>query len=404
MYDIIIIGGGAAGLFAGANIPSFFKTLILERGKKTGVKLLMSGSGQCNLTNDIEIKEFYNKYGENGRFLKKSFYNFDNKDLMAYFEKRGVEIFTREDGKVFPKSLKSSDVKNLLVSEISKNGHKIAKETRVKKIYKVDGVFVVQSEKEEYKAKKLLIATGGKSYESSGSSGDGYSFAKSFGHKIIELKPTLTPLFLKEYSFSELSGISLKVELNLYREGKKVANRSGDLLFTHKGLSGPLVIDFSRYVESGDELRINYMNGLNSEEFEALLLKNIGENSKKSLKNILYLFKLPERFINKIIDDLSINAEIKGAEISKKNRKLITKNICEASYIVDEVASYNVAMATSGGVDLKEINPKSMESKLVENLYFSGEVVDIDGDTGGYNIQAAFSMAYAFVEHLENKK
>ena len=266
-YDIIIIGAGPAGLFAAINCDETKNILILEKNESPGKKLLMSGSGKCNITNSGNIEDFFVHYGDNGRFLQTALMEFTNSDLIEFLAKRGLEVFTDDNGKVFPVSENAGDVLAILLNECRKKNIKISTNAAVLNIEKNDDKFKILSKNNEYTCKKLIIATGGKSYPLSGSTGDGYNFANQLGHTIIPPKPALTPVYIKDYKLSFLSGVSLiNKEINLYRNNKKLKSHRGDIGFTHTGLSGPGILDFSRFIEPEDLLRINLIN-LTQENF-----------------------------------------------------------------------------------------------------------------------------------------
>lgn len=402
-FNNIIIGAGPAGMFAGCNIKG--KTLILEKNKTMGKKLLLSGAGQCNFTHGGEINEFLNCFGKNGFFLKSSFYNFDNKETIDFFKSIGVDSIERQDGKVFPLSLKAADIKDALIKKIKENKVKIEYDSTVLdvKYNEVSRFFVVITENKKYTTKNLIIATGGKSYQQTGSTGDGYILSEKLGHSIEDISPCLVPINVLNYNFSKLSGMSFKnIEVNLFRNNKKMQSNKDDLLFTHKNLSGPVILNISRYVKTNDVLKINFVEKSFSELKEIIVCKK-SESGKKLLKSMLKEFNLQKRFIEFIIENSKININKNLSDLNKKEMNSIISNLTEYEFVVESLGSFNVAMATKGGVCLKEINRKTMQSKLIKGLYFIGEVLDVDGDTGGYNIQAAFSTAMLTVKDINNK-
>ena len=393
MYDIIIIGTGPTGLFAAISLSSSEKRiLVLEKNSSAGKKLLLSGSGQCNLTHSGEINSFFSKYGSKLNFIKPAILNFSNKDLIKFIEEKGLPLFEREDGKIFPESLKSSDLLQLLLT-LCKSENILFKynEPAVDVDYN-NQEFIVKSSKEIYKSKMLIIAAGGKSYPKTGSTGDGYSFAEKLGHTIINPKPALVPVKIKNYFFAELSGISIPdVSLKLMRDDKFIAEYKGDILFTHKNISGPVVLNISRYVEKNDLLIINFLTGLEIDSLNDYLIKESSLNGKLSIKSVLRNLSFPSRLIDTLLHFSGINSELKCGELSKDVRKKIIENFSSFKMIVEKNEDFEIAMVTSGGVDTEEINRKTMESKIIKGLYIIGETLDIDGDSGGYNIQAAFS-------------
>jgi len=402
---LIVLGGGPAGFFCSIFASEKgVQTTLLEKMNKVGKKILVAGKGQCNLTHELELKEFFTRYGDNGKFLKKALYNFKKDDLFEFFKRKKLPLTLVESGKYFPETFSSVDVVNLLSKEALKNKTDIICNVSIEKIEKIGDFFEITTKDVKYISKYLLIATGGKSYPLIGTTGDGYIYAKELGHKIIPTKPCLTPVYIKDYPFTEISGISFKMsKLDIYKEGKKISSRTGDILFTHKNLSGPLIIDSSRYIEKNTELVINFLNR-DINEVEELILKNTKENGKKSLKRELVELKIPDRFTKLMLKLLGISDKKKLAELGKQERKEILKFLCEYRADVTKLEGWDKAMATTGGVSLKEVNPKTMESKLVENLYFAGEVLDIDGDTGGFNIQGACSMGVLVAKSILDKE
>lgn len=401
LYDLIIVGGGPAGIFSAIFAGNKgLKVLLLEKNKKLGKKLLIAGSGKCNLTHTGDYKEFIEKYGENGKFLKKALYNFKPSDMIKFFQDNGLYLVKNENGKYFPHTFKSQDVLDLLLNLCKKAGVKILTENEVHSIESFEN-FEIKTINDKFVSKNVLITTGGLSFPQTGSDGAGYKFSKNLGHSLEDTKPCLTPIFVNDYNFSDLSGIAFyNISMMIIRDNKKLMEKTGDMLFTHKNLSGPLIIDNSRYIKKGDILSFNFVS-MPYEKFNNNLLDKIGKYGTKSVKNLLLDFNLPERFIKKILSLYNISDGKKCAEISKTERTLLVKNLTEYQFGVSRLASYDVAMATKGGIKLNEINSKTMESKLIKGLYFAGEVLDIDGNTGGYNIQAAASMGVLAVSSIK---
>ncbi|RKD23663.1 hypothetical protein SAMN02745883_01863 [Caminicella sporogenes DSM 14501] len=396
--DVVIIGSGPAGLFTAINCSGDDrKVVILEKNKTAGRKLLLSGAGQCNLTHDGSIKEFLNHYGENGRFLRHVLYNFNNDDLLDFFRKRGLDFISNENGKIFPETLKAFDILNILLKECEKRRVDIRYNKNVKGVIydKEERKFKIKTVEKVYKSNFLVIATGGKSYGATGSTGDGYRFANSLGHTIEPLAPSLTPLFIKKYPFKELSGISFEnVFISLWRNNRKIRETVGDVLLTHRNISGPGILNFSRYVVAGDVIKINFVRTENEEDFRSEFVRKLQSNGKIMIKTFLKEYLLPKRFVEKILKIAGIEEE-KCSQLSKEKRNELIKMLVSFPMEVEKLGDYHIAMATRGGVSLKEVNHKTMESKILKRLYFAGEVLDVDGDTGGYNLQAAFSMGYA---------
>ncbi len=400
-FSTIIIGAGAAGLFAGCNIKNG-KTIVLEKNNSPGKKLLLSGAGQCNYTHAGDLDDFINKYGENGSFLRPALYNFKNSNAIQFFKELGVESVIREDGKVFPELLKSSDILNALINRCKLNNVDIRYNSPVVSIIYNNELefFTVKTNNEKFTSKNIILSTGGSSYPNTGSTGDGFSIALSLNHKVVLISPCLTPINVKDYSFNDLSGISFNdIKITLWRNNKKIKETTGDVLLTHKNLSGPGILNFSRYIMKDDTIKINFIN-LSEEELSTLIDRQTKENGKQLVKSIFKDINISKRFIEKIFEICQVSEDTICSQLNKKDRLNLIKSLCEHSFKVESLVGYHLAMATSGGVSLDEINRKTMQSKIIKGLYFAGEVIDIDGDTGGYNIQAAFSTAMLSVKDI----
>ena len=392
IYDVIIIGAGPAGLFAAANIKNK-KVLIIEKNKTPGKKLKLSGAGQCNYTNNCEINELLQKYGDKGRFIKTALYNFTNQNTINFFKENGLDSIIREDNKVFPYSFKAADVLNVLI-DCTKHAEMLLN-TSVDKVSYDENMklFYIKTDTATYACHNLIISTGGKSYPNTGSTGDGYRFAESLGHSIVEPKPALTPVYVENYQFNELSGISFEsIKISLFKNNKKTKEFTGDLLFTHVNISGPVIINNSRYMEAGDILKINFTSFINEDEFR-IYFENLISSSKTNIKTALKELNLPKRLIEKVLQLCSVDENLSCSQLNKNSRKNLMELLSAYPMEIRNLGDYNIAMVTKGGVSTREINQKTMESKKIPRLYFAGEVVDYDGDTGGFNIQGAFSTA-----------
>lgn len=392
IYDVIIIGAGPAGLFAAANIKNK-KVLIIEKNNTPGRKLLLSGAGQCNYTNNCEINEFLQKYGDKGRFIKTALYNFTNHDAMEFFKERGLKSIIRDDNKIFPHTLKAMDVLKVLIDSV-KHAEMLTN-TSVKRVSYDENkkVFYIKTNTANFTCCNLIIAAGGMSYPNTGSTGDGYSFAKYLGHGIVEPKPALTPVYVEDYQFKELSGISFEnIKISLFKNNKKAKEFLGSFLFTHVNISGPVIINNSRYMGAGDILKVNFTS-FNEDEFKVYLENLIASSSKLTIKTALKELNMPKRFVEKILEVCSVDQNLSCSRLNKNQRKSLIKLFSAYPMKIKKLGDYNIAMVTKGGVSTAEINPKTMESKKISRLYFAGEVLDYDGDTGGFNIQAAFSTA-----------
>lgn len=400
--DIIIIGAGAGGLFAGLHC-SKCDTLILEKMPSTGKKLLMSGSGRCNITHEGSIREFITKYGAKSKFVKPALLEYSNSDLLDLLRKNGIKTISNDNGKVFPESEKSQDILDLFLRLNSHAGTEIMLNQNVQSVEKIDNLFHVKTDKQVIASKYLLIAAGGSSYPQTGSDGTAYSLAKKLGHTIIPPTPALTAVIPENYIFSSLSGVSIKdAEISLFRDGKKINQHTGDFAFTHKSLSGPGIIDFSRYIKSGDTLAVNF-TGLNEQRLREALIEDSRQEGAKALKNYLRQYPMPQSLLTKLLSISKIDADKKLSELNKQDRHKLIELMTSYKFTVAKKIGFNQAMATAGGVDTKEINPKTMESKITEKLFFAGEYIDIDGDTGGYNLQFAFSTAFLACKHIRKK-
>lgn len=398
IYDVIIIGAGPSGIFTGVNCANGNnRILILEKNPSPGKKLLLSGAGQCNITHKGNMKEFLDYYGENSRFLKHALYNFTNKDLINFFEEKGLKFISNENGKIFPETMRAKDVLDILINKCKEENVEIKYNSPTEEIYycREEGLFNIKANKDKYRTRKLVIATGGQSYSVTGSSGDGYIFAEKLGHEIQAPLPALTPLDVEDYPFAHLSGIAFpNVPISLWRDNKKIRETTGDLLLTHKNISGPGILNFSRYVVPGDVIKINFIGKKDIEGFRREFIENIQLNGKNLVKTLLKEYPIPKRFSDRLLEILHIDEETNCAQFKKKQRNKLIEYLTAFPMKVKRLGGFHIAMATRGGVDLSEVNPKTMGSKVIDGLYFVGEVLDIDGDTGGYNLQAAFSTAY----------
>jgi predicted Rossmann fold flavoprotein len=400
--NIIIVGGGAAGLFAGLNLKSC-NALVLEKMDSPGKKLLMAGSGRCNISHEGNIKDFLIHYADKSKFIKPALMEYPNTKLLELLHRNGMETVSYENGKIFPKSESSKDVLNLFLQLIRKAGTEILYKQNVIDIQQNDDKFIVSTNHEKYAARYLILAAGGSSYPSSGSDGLSYNLAKKLGHSIVPPTPALTAVITENYKFADISGVSLRdIEISLFRDGKKINKHRGDLAFTHKSLSGPGIIDFSRYIKSGDTLAINFIN-VNEDSFREILIADSKSHGKKTIRNYLKQFPIPESLLNMLLALERIDANKNFSELSKEHRNKIVEMLTAYKFTVARKVGFNQAMVTAGGVSTTEINSKTMESKIVPNMYVVGEFLDIDGDTGGYNLQAAFSTAYLACKSIKQK-
>jgi len=411
-YDLVIVGSGPAGLIAA--IESYHvsqKTIILEKMPRPALKLRISGKGRCNITNDAELNEFISRFGINGRFLKYPFREFFNTDLINYLEKMGIEFKLERGGRYFPQSDKAIEIVNALIRKLNALKIPIATNSEVLNIaQKKQEYFLItvkkktdkgdKGQKVHYYSKKILIATGGKSYPRTGSTGQGYKLAKDLGHSITPVFPALVPLETKGERARSLQGLSLKnVKVNVWCQNKKIDERFGEMLFTDSGLSGPIVLAISKTVvklireNQNVKVTIDLKPALDVQAVDRRLLREINQHGKQSFASLLKKL-LPQKMIPVFIEILEVSRDSKLSQISAETRKNLKLLLKEFPFEISDHGSYDEAIVTTGGVNIQEINSKTMESKMVEGLYFAGEVIDIDADTGGYNLQAAFSTGW----------
>ncbi len=396
---IAIIGAGASGLLAGGILSQKHEVVIFDKNEKCGKKLYITGKGRCNLTNNCSKEEFLNNVVSGEKFMFSSINQFPPQEIINFFENLGLKLKTERGGRVFPQSDKSSDVIKCLEKFASKC--KICLNEKVKSVSFDKNIFNLKTDKKEYEFDRVIVATGGKSYPLTGSSGDGYSFAKEIGHKIIELKPALVPIELEDDFVKNLQGISLKnVTLKAVADGKKYS-LFGEMLFTDKGISGPIALSLSSFINRTHkvELIIDFKPALDEEKLMARIIRDIDENKNKTMQSFMKLY-LPRAVGNVFLDKLCISPEQKVNNFTVKKREEFLKLLKHFPLKFKSLYPIESGIITSGGVDLKEINPKTMESKLQKGLYFIGEVLDVDCLTGGYNLTTAFATAFACAHNL----
>ena len=399
---IAIVGGGPAGLFCALQAAGEGRSVtVFEKKPAPGRKLLVAGSGQCNITHDGEIADFLSHYGDHGAFLRPALMNLTNRDLIAFFSDRGLAMETEPGGKVFPVTRRSADVLAVLLAECAARGVDVRCDEPVRAVERDGDGFVVRTAKATARAGILVIATGGASYPATGSTGDGYAFARALGQPVTEVAPALAPVYVEDYPFADLAGISFQnLALTIYRDGKRARRQTGDLLFTHTGLSGPGILDASRSILPGDVLRVTFFSGANAEEARKRVVDAVSAGGARQVKTVLVDLALPERFVRRLLDLAGVPPGETCARLPKKARSALAASLAEFPFRIERLGGFGEAMATRGGVALEGINQKTMASRAVENLYCIGEVLDIDGDTGGYNLQAAFSTAALAARHI----
>ncbi len=402
MKKIIVVGGGAAGMIAAiAAAQAGCEVLLLEKNEKLGKKLFITGKGRCNVTTACDAEEFFQGVTKNPKFLYSSFYRFSNQDVMDALEEWGLTLKVERGNRVFPASDKSSDVIRVFQKKLQQLGVTICLHTEVKNLLceeeKCIGV-VLKNGQKQY-ADGVIVATGGVSYPVTGSTGDGHRFAKDLGLAVSELYPSLVPFCLKDDWYKDLQGLALKnVNLTLYNGKKKLYSGFGEMLFTHFGISGPLVLTASTVLSGRKETEfageLDLKPALTMEQLDKRVQKDFEEACKKQFKNSLnQLF--PSRMVPVMIELSGIDPEKRVNEISKAEREQFCHLIKHVPFTVVGLRGFADAIITRGGVSVKEINPSTMESKKVQNLYFAGEVLDLDAITGGYNLQIAWSTGYA---------
>lgn len=402
MSNVIVVGGGAAGMMAavfaarnGQNVQ------LLEKNEKLGKKLFITGKGRCNITNAADIEDLFTAVTSNPKFLYSGFYSFTNQQVIDFFEELGVKTKIERGERVFPVSDHSSDVIAAFSRELKSLGVSVSLHTEVRELLceqdKVCGVLLTNGKK--MKADAVIVATGGISYPSTGSTGDGYRFAKETGHRVTELLPSLVPMEVRQWYAKELQGLSLRnIEICITDGKKKLYEEFGEMLFTHYGVTGPVILSASSVV--GKTLRkkeltlhIDLKPALSEEQLDKRILREFDTNHNKQYKNSIdSLF--PAKLKPVMIELSEIEPEKKVNEITKEERQRLVHLIKDFTMTLTGLRSYNEAIITKGGVSVKEIDPGTMESKKMKGLYFAGEVLDLDAMTGGYNLQIAWSTGY----------
>lgn len=401
MKNVAVIGAGAAGLMAAyAAAKNGNMVTVYEKNEKSGKKIYITGKGRCNFTNDCMPDEFLQNVVHNAKFLTGVIYSFTPQDVINLFENGGMPTKTERGNRAFPLSDKASDVTKCLESYCKKEGVKLVFNTKIEEIVSSDSTMsgiIVKNQLIAYDA--VIVCTGGLSYPSTGSTGDGYEFAKSCGHKIVPCKPSLVGLNLKGDYYKSMQGLSLKnVSISVFNGQKLLSSEMGELLFTHFGVSGPLILSASALINRLDlkniRLILDLKPALTMEQLDKRLLRDFESYKNKSIGNCLKEL-LPIAIISEVLKRSGILPDKKVNVISKAEREHLLTIIKNFDMLIASLRDYSEAIVTSGGVDVKDINPKTMESKLCKGLYFCGEVLDVDAFTGGFNLQIAFSTGYA---------
>lgn len=401
---IVVIGGGPAGMMAAMKAAeNGAEVTLLEKMSRLGRKMLITGKGRCNITNAAEIPEIIKNIPGNGKFLHSCIKAYDNEDVQLFFNDNGVPTKVERGMRVFPVSDKAADPVDALILKLQELGVHIITDTRVTAIKAEDNKItgVKTADGTIYPAKAVILATGGASYPGTGSSGDGYKLSEVLGHTIIKPLPALVPLETEEEWVKDAQGLSLRnVEVTLWADGEKAGQQFGEMLFTHFGVTGPIILTLSRQVakllDDGSfvELSINLKPALVPEQLDARILRDFEKYQRKELKNAMHDL-LPGKLIAPVLDNAYLEPDRMVNTITKEERKRLAETLQNLMLTVTKTRPIAEAIVTAGGVCVKEINPKTMESKIIKGLYFAGEVADVDAYTGGYNLQAAFSMGAA---------
>jgi predicted Rossmann fold flavoprotein len=395
MLKVIVVGGGPAGMMAAISAAKNNEVILIERNKEVGAKLKLTGGGRCNITNNRDIEEFFDKIVSNKKFLYSALYTFSNHQLLQYFRENGLEYKEELDQKIYTKSNKADEVIELLKNDLAKNNIKVMYNSKVQQLIVEDGEVkgVVTDDGKRILAQKVIVTTGGKSYPESGSDGSMFEALRNIGHTITPLYAALIPLVIKEEFVKSLQGVSMRDVVISAKIKKKSIEKFGDMIFTHFGISGPAVLKLSSYItkalgEGEVEVTLDFLRDKSKEEISEAMRVSPNKTVLNNLKGIL-----PQNFLKEIFDLLDLT-EVKVSDLKKTDENKIIDYMKEMKLTVRETLSIKAAQVTSGGVIVKEINASTMESKLIKNLYFAGEVIDIDAETGGYNLQMAFSTGY----------
>lgn len=408
---VLIIGGGPAGIIAGIKSAEEGNTVTLvEKNDSLGKKLLITGKGRCNITSSLNISEFINNIPGNGRFLYSAFDNFNNNDIIELLKEEGLEVKEERGNRIFPVTDNARDVLNALLRKMKKLKIEIKLKSKVNKIIVEENraVGIIYNDKEKLYANKIILATGGKSYPTTGSTGEGYKIAKELGHTINEIKPSLVPLEIyQKNECKAMQGLSLRnigIKIMDSEKNKLIYEDFGEMLFAHFGVSGPVIISSSahlvRYKNIEELLKNRKINlsidlkpALTKEKLDDRILRDFNDLKNKQVKNSLDKL-LPQKMIPVVLERLAIDQNKKVNEITKEERQKIVEMLKNFKLEISGFRPIEEAIITAGGISIKEINPKTMESKIVQNLYFAGEIIDIDAYTGGFNLQIAYSTGY----------
>lgn len=401
MSNVAVVGGGAAGMIAAiAAAENGHKVTLYEHNEKLGKKLFITGKGRCNVTNASDIDAIFNNIVTNSKFLYSSIYTFTNDMVMDFFEKDGLKLKVERGNRVFPASDHSSDVIKVLEKRLKKSGVTVKLNTNVERLLWDDsGIKGIVAENKDIMADAVIMATGGLSYKSTGSDGSGFKMVTGAGHSTSEFSPALVPIMIEEDYPKEMQGVSLKnIEVEILNGKKKIYSAFGEMLFTHFGVTGPVILSASskiiKHLKNGNlTLKIDLKPALTEEQLDTRILRDFKENINRDFKNSLDGL-LPKKMIEPIIRYSGIPFDKKVNAITREERRNLVKAFKEFTMTINGIRGYDEAIITHGGVTVKEINPATMESKLIKGLYFAGEMIDVDALTGGYNLQIAWSTGY----------
>lgn len=395
LAKVIVVGGGPAGIMAALSAAKNNEVTLIERNKEIGMKLRLTGGGRCNITNNRDIEEFFDKIVNNKKFLYSALYTFSNYSLLEYLSNNGLEYKVELDEKVYTKSDKADEVIELLRDDLENNKVKVRYNTMISDLVIEDGTIrgVITSYGEKILGDKVIITTGGKSFPHTGSDGAMYQVLEKYGHTITPIYAALIPLVIKEEFVKKLQGVAMKDVVVSAKLKKKKIEKFGDMLFTHFGISGPAVLKLSSYVskalsEGEVEVTLDFLKDKSKDEISQIIRSNPNKTVLNNLKGVL-----PQNFLKVVFEMLNLT-EVKASDLKREDENKIIEYMKEMKLTVRETLSIKAAQVTSGGVKVKEINSSTMESKIIKNLYFAGEVIDIDAETGGYNLQMAFSTGY----------
>lgn len=396
MRKVIVVGAGPAGIMASLSASKNNQVILIERNNKIGAKLKLTGGGRCNITNNRDIEDFFPKVVTNSKFLYSAFYTFSNLDVMSYFASKGLKYKVEYDQKVFTQSDKADEVIEIFENDLKDNGVRVFYNSKVVDLVVEDSVIkgVKLENGNVIHADKVIITTGGKSYPKTGSDGSMHELLEEYGHTIKPLHAALIPLVIKEEFVKKLQGVAMKEVVVTAKVKKKKFEQTGDMIFTHFGVSGPAILKISSYLNKflikGEEVEIylDFLKDKTKEEISEIIKSNLNKNIINNLKGLL-----PQNFIKEILSILDLT-ETKANELKKADEQKLISYFKEMKLTVRDMITIAGAQVTSGGVNVKEINASTMESKIIKGLYFAGEVMDVDAETGGYNLQIAYSTGY----------